>query len=229
MVSIICCTMRNQQMENIFQNYENQTWKERELIIIINHDKIDVSEWKSRACISQNVSVYKLPEAVTLGECLNFGIEKTKFDIIAKFDDDDYYSPDYLSSSIQTLQNKNIDLIGKRTVYMYFEDEKILALHKPGKENKFANQGLKGATFVFKKEICKKVCFPDLNIGEDTYFIRQCISNNLKVYSSDKFNYVCVRKSSENFHTWQINNNNLIKKSMVLCKTDNYKPLILNK
>ncbi|MDZ5610711.1 glycosyltransferase family A protein [Bacillus pseudomycoides] len=226
MVSIICCTMRDQQMENIFQNYDNQTWRERELIVILNRNEMDVRKWEMRAKLLQNVSIYKLPEYVTLGECLNFGIKKAKSEIIAKFDDDDYYSPNYLASTVQTLNTTNIDLIGKRTVYMYFEDEKILAIHKPGKENKFVNQGLKGATLLFKKEISKKVCFPNLNLGEDTYFIRQCISNNLKVYSSDRFNYVCVRKSLESHHTWQINNQYLMKKSIILCETDNYKPLI---
>lgn len=228
MVSIICCTIRHHLMDNVFQNYDNQAWEEKELIVILNHDEIDMKAWEIRACFSQNVYIYKLPEHFTLGECLNFGIRKAKYHVIAKFDDDDYYSPNYLTSSIQTLNKTSADIIGKRTIYMYFEEEKILALHKPGKENKFVNHGLKGATLIFKKEICKKIWFPKLNLGEDTYFIRQCLKSKLKVYSTDKHNYVCLRTSKKNHHTWNINNNILLKKSTIVCLTDNYKTLILD-
>jgi glycosyltransferase involved in cell wall biosynthesis len=214
-------------MENVFQNYENQVWKEKELIIILNRDDINIDEWHKRAKFSQGVSIYQLPEECTLGECLNFGIKKATFDFIAKFDDDDYYAPNYLTQSMEYLYKTNADLVGKRTIFIYFEDKKILAIHKPGKENKFVNHGLKGATLIFKKSVSKKVSFPKLNLGEDTFFIRQCIKNNYKVYSIGKENYVCLRTSKTGHHTWNVNNESLLKKSLIVCKTDDYKPFIL--
>lgn len=213
-------------MENVFQNYENQVWKEKELIIILNQDDIDISTWKIRANFSQNVSVYQLQEERTLGECLNFGIEKAKYDFIAKFDDDDYYAPNYLAQSMKFFNRTDADLVGKRTVYMYFEDEKILAIHKPGRENKYVKQGLKGATLIFKKEVSKKVVFPKLNLGEDTLFIRQCVKKGFKVFSVDRNNYVCLRTSKKNHHTWDTNNGILLRKSSIVCKTDDYKPFV---
>ncbi len=228
MVSIICCTMREHFMENVFQNYNNQILKDKELIIILNQDDLNISKWKSNAKTYKNVSVYQLPEVCTLGECLNFAIQKARYDYIAKFDDDDYYAPNYLEHSIEALKKTKADVIGKRTVYMYFEDEKILAINKPGKENMLVRQGLKGATLVFKKEICEKVIFPKLNLGEDTIFLRQCIKNNFKLYSTDKRNYVCLRTSKLGHHTWNVSNIILLRKSSFVCKTDDYKPLILD-
>lgn len=226
MVSIVCSTIRQHFMENVFQNYETQVLKEKELIIILNRDDISIDKWQIRAKFSQNVSIYQLQEKLTLGECLNFGIKKARYDFIAKFDDDDYYAPNYLSQSMEYFNKTNADLVGKRTIYMYFEDEKILAIHKPGKENKFVNQGLKGATLIFKKDISKKVWFPKLNLGEDTFFIRQCIKNKFKVYSIGKDNYVCLRTSKTGHHTWDTNNELLLKKSSIVCKTDDYRPFI---
>ncbi|HGH7177643.1 TPA: hypothetical protein ACJMKJ_005291 [Bacillus wiedmannii] len=37
-------------------------------------------------------NVYIFLEKITLGECLNYGIQKVKHKLIAKFDDDDFYS-----------------------------------------------------------------------------------------------------------------------------------------
>ncbi|KXY30288.1 hypothetical protein AT269_09425 [Bacillus cereus] len=226
MVSIICCTIRQNLMEDIFNNYERQIWDEKELIIILNKDDLEQTVWEIRASFSENVYIYKIPECVTLGECLNFGIQKAKCKYIAKFDDDDYYSPNYISSSIKYLITSGADLVGKRTTFMYFEEEQALTIHKPGKEKQFVSQGLKGATLLFKREIGLNISFPTLNLGEDTYFIRKCILNNMKVYSSDRYNYVCIRKADENHHTWRIDNQNLLKKSLFVCKTDNYKQIV---
>ena len=159
MVSIICCTMRQHCMENVFQNYENQLVEEKELIIILNKDDMNIDIWKERANHSQNVTVFQLSEDVTLGECLNYGISKAKYSIIAKFDDDDYYAPYYLEQSLKVLSRPNIHVVGKKSVFMYFSNEKVLAIYRGKYENMFVNRGVMGATLVFKKRITEKVEF----------------------------------------------------------------------
>ncbi len=228
MVSVICCTTRQNYLENVFQNFESQDWKEKELIIVLNKDDMDKSKWENRAKLSSNAIVYQLPEKSTLGECLNFAIAKAKYSIIAKFDDDDYYAPQYVRSSMKTLNESKADVVGKRTVYMYFEDEKILAVHKPGRENQFVKQGLKGATLFFKKELCQKIVFPKLNLGEDTYFLRECVKNGYKLFSADKNNFVVIRTSKLGHHTWNLSNQTLLKKSSIIGITENFKPFIQN-
>lgn len=228
MISIICCTKRQSFMESVFRNYESQTWKEKELIIILNKDDINIEKWQLRASLSRNVHVHQIQEEYTLGECLNFGIEKAKYDFIAKFDDDDYYSPYYLTRSMEVFNLTNVDLVGKQTVYMYFIDDKILAIHRPGRENRYVKQGIKGATLIFKKQITEKVLFPKLNLGEDTFFIKACIKNGFRVYSMDKSNYVCIRTSQREHHTWNINNEILLRKSSFICNTGDYKSFVIN-
>jgi len=213
-------------MENVIQNYRNQTWKNKELIIILNQNNMDIKKWKRKIENVPNVFVYQLEEEKTLGECLNFAIKKARHDFIAKFDDDDYYSGNYIKDSIAVFDRLNVDVVGKRTIYMYFNHEKILALHKPGKENRYVTQGLKGATLVFKKEISEKILFPKLNLGEDTIFIRECVRNGFKLYSMDRNNYVCLRLGKDGHHTWNIDNNILLKKSSIICKTIDYKSFI---
>ncbi|MFD1356773.1 glycosyltransferase family 2 protein [Fictibacillus halophilus] len=227
MVSIICCTMREQFMENVFRNYENQLMSEKEMIIILNNDHLHLAKWKARARSFKNVSVYQLPGETTLGECLNAAIQKAIYPYIAKFDDDDYYAPHYLQQSWDTLQETKADVIGKRTVYMYFEDEKLLAINSPSREKMFVRQGLKGATLFFNKKICENIHFPALNLGEDTVFLKQCVKNNLKLYSADKRNYVCIRTFRSGHHTWNVNNAALKRKSSIVCHTEDFKSLIL--
>lgn len=227
MVSIICCTIREQYMENVFQNYERQTIEKKELIIILNEKEMDVANWRARAARSKNVSVYKLPH-LTLGECLNFGIKKSRFNIIAKFDDDDYYAPIYLAQQVIALQRKSADMVCKRTVFMYFEEKKTLAIHLADmKVKRFIkrNSGVKGSTLVFRKKLWKHVKFHPINVGEDTMFLKQCLEEKFKIFATDRYNYVCVRRD-EKQHTWKSNNNKLMKKSKILDVTEEYRQAV---
>ena len=61
MVSIIACTMRSSYMDNIFDNYERQTVKNKEMIIILNRDDMDFRKWRRRARKYHNVKVHKVP------------------------------------------------------------------------------------------------------------------------------------------------------------------------
>lgn len=212
-------------MENVFQNYENQVWQEKELIIILNRDDMEITIWEERAKQSNGVSVYQLPQGVRLGACLNYGIEKAKFDFIAKFDDDDYYAPNYLGQAMDALKGMNADIVGKGTIYMYFEALKTLALHKPGHENRFRT-GLKGATLLFKKEIIEKVRFPNKNFGEDSVFLKQCKKLGYKLYSTDRCNFAALRTTAPGHHTWDRSIEWLLGKSYILCETDDYKSLV---
>ncbi|QMV40785.1 glycosyltransferase [Cohnella cholangitidis] len=104
MVSIITCTMRNSFMPNVFKNYENQKVRKKELIIILNQDDMDIEEWKKEAKKYNNAFVYQLPERYNLGKCLNFGIQAANYDIVAKFDDDNYYGRYYLTEAMDALK-----------------------------------------------------------------------------------------------------------------------------
>ncbi|RST76319.1 glycosyltransferase family 2 protein [Siminovitchia acidinfaciens] len=127
-ISIVTSTIKPQFMDNIFENFDRQNWEDKELIIILNKDDMKIERWKMKAGEYKNVSIYQLPEEVTLGECLNYGTEKAKHGYVAKFDDDDYYGPEYISQAMEAFENTDAVLVGKRTTYTYFKKEKILTM-----------------------------------------------------------------------------------------------------
>src|SRR4051812_2535789 len=99
-------------IETVFRNFEQQNYQEKELIIILNKNSMNIDSWKKRAEQSTNVRVYQIHEDTTLGDCLNFGVTLSKYDCIAKFDDDDYYGPKYISSMMEDFETHEADIIG---------------------------------------------------------------------------------------------------------------------
>lgn len=141
-VSIITATNRPQ-----FENYHRQTYNPKELIVILNKDNIALSNYIRSAMQSHTIRIYQVPEHISLGNCLNYGASLAKYPIIAKFDDDDYYSPYYIAESIKTMQRTNFDIVGKRAHYMYLHSGRTLLLRYYNKENSYVLL-VQGATLV---------------------------------------------------------------------------------
>lgn len=229
MACIIACTMRSSYMDNIFLNYERQDWKRKELIIILNRNSMDLKKWRERAKQFKNVRVYKLPQRYTLGRCLNWAIAKAKDSIIAKFDDDDYYAPQYLRESIYALKKGKAPIVGKHTSYVYFEEKKALMVYRAGRENKYRGK-VKGGTLVFKKSVWRKVKFPVNRVaGSDAHWLSHCLQAGFKVYSVSKNNYVCVRRKNTRSHTQKRSTRSYMKRCRLVRRTRNFIPFITRK
>ncbi|NMB08045.1 MAG: glycosyltransferase [Tissierellia bacterium] len=123
-VTVITPTNSITSLKNILENFNRQDLKEKELIIIINNNSIDENQWKNLVSKYENIKIYKLSENISLGRCLNFGVNKAKFNIIAKFDDDDYYGPKYLSDSLKAFDETDAKLIGKGATFVYLVGKK---------------------------------------------------------------------------------------------------------
>ncbi|AOY78384.1 hypothetical protein BJL90_14625 [Clostridium formicaceticum] len=223
---MITCTNRHQFKENIFKNFENQNYHAKELIIVLNKNDIDIKEWKKKAGEYNNVKILRLDESQPLGACLNLAIAEAKYDYISKFDDDDYYAPEFLGDIMDCFRCTDADIVGKRNFYIYFEGSKTLAVNALGQEHCYTNF-IAGSTITAKKEIFKKVKFATDRVGgSDTQFRKDCIANNFKIYAADRFNYVAHRRSSPQDHTWKITDKEWLKSCKIVGKIANYKDYV---
>ncbi|MCE7794849.1 glycosyltransferase [Salipaludibacillus sp. CUR1] len=199
-VTAITCTMRENKLNNILSNFLRQKWKGKELIIIINSDRIDLNDWREKTKDYPDIRVCQVPEDETLGSCLNKGVELARQSIISKMDDDDYYSPFYLTEMIRAINRTGADIAGKRSVYTYFCENDLLGIHRPYYENQFV-KSVRGATLTFKKKVHDKIPFYHTNRGEDGDFLWRSARQGFRIYSTSKYNYTCIRQESPMEHT----------------------------
>ncbi|MNI35005.1 putative glycosyl transferase [compost metagenome] len=227
-VSIITCTNRQSYLRNLIQNYTRQTLAKKELIIIVNNNKIPLAPYQSLAQKHRNVQVFRVDGHQSLGACLNFAVKKTKYSYIAKFDDDDYYAPYYLADSLQALRRANADVLGKRAQYMYLRGSKTLILRFPHDEHRSVNK-LPGATLFMKRDVVNKVQFPNQSVGEDDVFCLRSKRKGYKVYSAGKYNFVAIRRKNSSNHTWIISDKELINNHRKIPNVKNYKRFVQQK
>ncbi|MGF7060009.1 glycosyltransferase [Brassicibacter mesophilus] len=226
-VSIITATRKPKYIDNVFENYERQNYDNKELIIVLNNNSIDIEEWEKKASQYNYVKVFQLDESKNLSECLNFGIEHTKYEIIAKFDDDDYYGPNYLKDSIKAFKNKYAGIVGKAKIYIYFEDSKILAIRNDGRKENHYVTVIADATMLIRREVLDIVKF-DENIENSVgiKFCKDCKKHGIRTYATDRKNFVARRHECMDDHMWLIQKQELLNQCLIISETEDFTEIV---
>jgi glycosyltransferase involved in cell wall biosynthesis len=221
-VSVITCTNRPLFFDTLLRNFRRQRYKVKELIIVINKNSMKLSKYRRKVASLGNIKVYKLPEKSSLGRCLNLGIEKAKYPIIAKFDDDDYYAPNYLMEQVGALHSTGAGIVGKTAHLKFFEGKRLLVIVKPSNKNKFVKY-VAGGTLLFKRKLQKRIRFAPLTIGEDVNFMRRSRAKGYKLYATSPYNFVGIRRKNKQSHTWKASDKAVMKGSKFVARTINFR------
>lgn len=224
-VSIITCTHLPRYMNNIFDNFARQTYPVKELILVLNSSYLNASDWYKKAQAYENVKIIQRPESDSVGTCLNYAVKEITYPYFSIFDHDDYYGEDYLNDFMAIAPYNNTLVFGKKTHYVYFEDQKTLALIHPGKENSYVNYII-NCTLFGKKEIFKSVKFIDSNVV-DEQFGEDCTRLGIKIYAIHPYNFAYIRHDDLRLHTYKLENHQLLQQYCdFVAQVDDYRPWV---
>lgn len=221
-VSVITCTNRPQFFGALINNYRRQRYNHKELIVVLNKDSMDLSKYRRMVSSIPHISVYKVPEKFSLGRCLNYGIGKSKYPNIAKFDDDDYYAPNYLIEQVRAQRRTGADIVGKGAHLKFFEGKRLLAITTPSEKNKYVKY-VAGGTLLFKRRLHNRVRFADRTLGEDSNFLQRSRAKGYKLYATSPYNFVGIRRANKRSHTWTLSDNIVMKGSKFVARTTRYR------
>lgn len=224
-VSIITATNRPHFFDNLLDNYARQEYVPREMILVLHGNSSRKRDIQNKTKDYEAVKIYQVSDSYTLGDCYNYGIEKSKYNYLAKFDDDDYYGAHHLTDAMRAFQYSDADIIGKHSRFVYFEKEFLLMVYEGIEYDYFTY--VTGATMVFKKAVWKKVKFASVTIGEDSNFQAAALQQGFRIFSIDKYNYVTIRRKDPNHHTFQLDDAVYMDYCQPLARTSNFLPLVI--
>ncbi|TYP79801.1 glycosyl transferase family 2 [Paenibacillus methanolicus] len=206
-------------------NYARQRYASKELIILINHDEHNLDDYYRATRDDPNIRIASLPKETSLGACLNYAASLARYELIAKFDDDDYYAPNYLAESVDTLRRTDADIVGKRAHYMYLSGRSLLLLRYRRMENRPARQ-VQGATLLFKRRVLRKVRFQDVNRGECVRFCAEARASGYSIYSGSRYNFSAIRQEDRMAHTWKVRDRELLAKKVRKLKMTDFRAFV---
>jgi glycosyltransferase involved in cell wall biosynthesis len=174
------------------QNYPNLEW-------LILDDSPNPSEALSNYS-DHRIHYFHSSERITIGEKRNQLIARARGNIIAHFDDDDYYAPNYISTMARLLHESEHDLLNIKAWYLYHEKNEFFGywdlLETKGMhfacypshvqliyfdENNLPIYGAMdlgyGFGWIYKKAVWEKSPFESINWNEDGVFALKALEN----------------------------------------------------
>lgn len=191
-MSLVSCIMATKNrpvfLKQAIKYYQQQTYKDSELIIV------DDSLYSCENLIPRDsrMRYIRLKKETLLGEKLNIAIRNSSGAILQKMDDDDYYHPQFLETTVSTLLRA-----GHKEALVAMGAFLVLIVGHPHLYS--AGEGwFAGGTLCFFREAWTATPFRDVSLREDVTFLEDH-SQLVRIPVSNQELYVLVRHGS---HTW---------------------------
>jgi glycosyltransferase involved in cell wall biosynthesis len=165
--------------------FASQTYADRELVIASSDGDCAAVNWLDP--IWRNVRVIGMGVSATRGAKLNTAAETSTGQLLAKWDDDDWYAPTYLAESVKHFR-RGLQAISPFSI-----------LARDGTVRRSPTDRALGGSFLFERSMWKRHPFRDQNAGDDAGFFQDTGQKwSLIQPQTDIFMY--VRHGS---NTWQ--------------------------
>ncbi len=116
------------------------------------------------------VRYVRLKDKYTVGAKRNLACREAKGEIIVHWDDDDWMASRRLSYQVDYLLKEQVDLCGlSKILYTDPARKKSWQYTYPSGQKPW----LAGGTFCYTKDFWQSTSFPEINVGEDTYFVKR--------------------------------------------------------
>ena len=153
----------------MFECFQNQTYPKNKIEWIIVDDGSDKIEDLILESNIQQIRYFKIDKKMALGEKRNYMHSKVNGEIIVYMDDDDYYPPERISHSVETLQ-KNPEALcaGASEIYIFFKHiQKMIQCGPYGPNHATAG------TFAFRKKLLETSKYENhAAIAEERAFLK---------------------------------------------------------
>ena len=209
-VSVVIATRRPNNVKLAVENYMNQVYGEKELLLVLNNAVFDVESIETQTQDLHNVRIIQIDGSATLGESLNRGVEEASGDYIAKMDDDDYYGENYLLDMMLAANFSEAEILGKGTYFVHMKSKDVMGLRIVGRQHEFTDF-VAGATLTARRDVLREIPFPNRTKGEDSNLLKEASKAGCRIYSADVYNFLAVREVEHSKHTWTIEDSEFLK------------------
>lgn len=167
-IPLISCIMptynRRPFIPHAIRYFLRQDYENKELIII--DDGTDPV--KDLVPDLPNIRYYRQETKISLGAKLNLACEYAEGNLIAHWDDDDWYAPRRLSYQREALKNEKIEMCGINNLLYYdLRNQQAYNYIYPTDQRAW----LLGSSLFYRKQFWKLHPFEDINVGMDGLFV----------------------------------------------------------
>jgi glycosyltransferase involved in cell wall biosynthesis len=142
----------------------------------------------------------RLDSRLGLGAKRNMAVGEAAGEIIAQWDDDDWYANDRLSRQVAPLLDGSADVTGIRGgLFFDINAWQFLACSRHAHRRMFAHDVI-GGTLVYRRSVLASADYPDRRVAEDASFLNQAIRSGARLHRVENNNVFVYIRHGRN--TW---------------------------
>ncbi len=213
-VSAIVPTNRTHEIDNILANLGRQSHDDVELVLVLHGLDVSKEEMGARAADAgiAHLTMVCADAALTLGSCMNLGVEAASGAYIAKMDDDNFYGERYLTDLVHAFDYTSAGIVGKWCHYVWLQATGAVVLRYPDSEHTVERR-VQGGSMMFDAEVLRGIGFSDIPRAVDSDILDRATKEGVQIYSADRFNFVSIRGSDRHAHTWTVQDSTFMTKT----------------
>jgi hypothetical protein len=143
-----------------------------------------------------DVVVRATREPITRGAGLDRALRLADGDHVAVLDPRDLYGEHYLADLVRHFASTDAEVLGKASFYAHLPAAGATLLRQPGAEHRFLPE-VAGGTLLARRQTLTELGIADVSDDWGEAVMRQCRTDGIRVYSADRYSYVCIRDSAE--------------------------------
>ena len=185
LVSVIMSTYNSEATVSVaIESILEQSYSNLEFLIVDDASNDNTVKIIEEYCKnSKNIRLFKNDVNVGLTKNLNFLINQSKGEFIARQDDDDYSLPDRLNVQVQTIKKNNLDFCSTRALVID-TNKKIpnFSMYLPKRfVLKFKNPFVHGTLCIQKKSLLNIGCYDEkFYFAQDYKLMKEMVDNKYK-------------------------------------------------
>ena len=216
LVSVLAPTNRPERLADVIAAVDAQTYPHIELVVALHGEGFDSGQAEEQIEQSRFASqAVRVSGDHSLGAVLNAALEVSSGTMIAKFDDDDHYSPQHLWDLVLAGEYSCTDVVTKTSEYVYLAgaDRTVRRFVGFGERHIDPMQhSVTGAAMLVSREALESVGgWRPMGVGEDKTLAQDIGAAGGRVYRTHGAGFLAVRHGSG--HTWDVDDSYFLEQA----------------
>ncbi|MFC6082195.1 family 2 glycosyl transferase [Sphaerisporangium aureirubrum] len=203
-VSVVMCSKRPHLLGSALAQIAGQRHVRAEVVLGLHGVPA------SRPEVAAAVEGFPLPLTVVeadaetpFGEVLRDVAGRASGDDLAKWDDDDWYSPEHLADLALARRHSEADIVGTAAEFFYLEPLELTVRRTDYTSEVFSDHVAGGTILVSREKYHEIGGFEGVTRGVDSTFLKSAHAAGARIYRAHGLGYVLRRSLAED-HTWRL-------------------------
>ncbi|WP_214106450.1 hypothetical protein [Acrocarpospora catenulata] len=202
-VSAIAAVTTAAELDQLLTQLSRQVRRPEQLVIVADGLDAAVVEKSVRQALAsgevpagvlEDLIVRATTTPLTRGAALDRALRLAEGDQVAVFDPRDLYGDHYLADLTRHFAATDAEVIGKAAFYIHVTGATLL--RQPAAEHRYLAE-ITGGTLLARRPALTALGFSDTTDDWDETLMRQCRTDGIRVYSADRYSYLCRRDTTE--------------------------------